>query len=87
MRYQQYLTEDKWVKEWYNASVDRNNKKIYSWSLGEYKIIPTGEHPTRGFNHKMKKTFWAILNPKTGATMKPTYESLAKAKKQVEEMT
>ena len=85
MRLQQYITE-KWEKKWYNNMVDRNNKKVYSWSMNGYTIIPTGEHPTRGFNHKLKKTFWAILDPQ-GKMIKPTYESLAKAKKRVEEMS
>lgn len=80
-----YLTEQKWSKQWYNNMISRTNKKVYSHTLGNYTIIPTGEHPTRGFNHKLKKTYWAILNPQTGGVIKPTFESLAKAKQRVEE--
>ena len=86
MRLTQYLTEAKWTKTWYNAMMDAKGKKIYSHSNDKYEIVPTGEHPTKGFNFKGSGRFWAINDKTTGRQLKPTHMTLAKAKSFAEKL-
>lgn len=90
MKLKQYLIESskvKWEKKWWNTMVDKNNKKVYSYTTsdGHYTVEPTGEHPTKGYAHKDKRTFWRIWDNKSKRQIFSTYTSQKKAKDRVEQ--
>lgn len=74
----------KWKKF---QAVDSDGFKIHGqWHHksgdGRYELRQTGEHPTRGFAHTSKKTYWSVHDTR-GKPWQGSYENLKKAKEAV----